>query len=495
MNDVQILPLSISSLLSSGQIIRSPANILKELLDNSVDAQSKNIEIVIQNGGLDRILVKDDGIGIPFIAKNIITNKHATSKISSVDDIYNIKTLGFKGEALNAIKTVSNLKIESFESNKGFLWDLGETKTIFGTKGTRIEITDLFKDLNAKKFLKKPFLEMQKCLRYFKAHAIGFPHISYSLIYEKEIISYEKNTWENRHRAVMPNLLHHFEMKKDHISIKASFPDFSASKTNTTHFIIINGHLVENKLVEKTIKRFFKGRISGETIPYIFCLDLEKDIDINVHPDKSDVRFLDEKYIENLIYSFLKTNFETSIPNFSLITSDHSGVVINMSLPNGICIGSYENDLYLIDPHGAQERILFDKFMDDFKAGNNKQFGKIEFDDLDVIFNYINDLKRFGFIFENKLLIEWPVFSAYHTKSILLDIFNSLDSVFPEDFIEIFARLACRKAIKNKSSMDLKLVQEICNTLVKNKIYKCPHGRNVFVKISENSILKLFDRV
>lgn len=320
--------------IAAGEVVDDPSSILKELVENSIDAESKFIEVILSNGGISNIIVIDDGIGIP---KNELANafeRFATSKIKDIDDLNNINTLGYRGEALPSIASVSEVIVKSkYDQETGNTIKFSFGKKAFAKpsdieNGTYIEVRNIFHNVPArKKFLKSESYEYKKILSLFKNFALSNPNIGFRLINnDKKIYDFKSSSLKDRIHSIFglktSESIIPVEFKKDEYLISGYIGNLSLVKNNRNYqYLFINGRTIKNQLVNISINNAYRNLIDRSEHPfYVLSLTLPPDlVDINVHPKKKEVKFRNEMQIQHIfrksVSDALKDIFKT-IPSF-----------------------------------------------------------------------------------------------------------------------------------------------------------------------------------
>jgi len=303
------------NLISAGEVIEGPSDILKELLENSVDAGATEIEINIKNSGVDFLQVKDNGHGMSKDDLEISIERHTTSKLSKIDDLYSINSFGFRGEALASISAVSKFSISSSttDSGKGYILENNKLKEINLKKGTTITVSDLFYNLPVrKKFLKSKATEFANIYDLFLAFVLLYPKTRFVFNSEKKKIVFQNTTKENRFLQIFGS-----DIKRKTINLNISNELFELSGIISnpkdqfyfpTNFLFINNRLVYSTQVQKTITSVFKDYLMVQQKPF-FILFLKfnpKTIDVNVHPKKRIVKIQNEMLFLSLLRSELE---------------------------------------------------------------------------------------------------------------------------------------------------------------------------------------------
>lgn len=316
MNNIKILDSSLIDQIAAGEVVERPASILKELLENSIDANSKNIKIKIKGGGINSIQVIDDGIGISKKDINLAFTRHATSKINNIEDLNSIESLGFRGEALPSIASISQVELTStIKDNLGYTIKINGGKKISikakkSNQGTSITVSNIFYNTPARrKFLKSMQSEqlyIYKVIRYF---FISNPHISFTFINNNKII-YDLKSSELKKRIIdtFPNTnmneLIEVNLSKDSLDVSGFCGSLSMLKKRPgEQYLFINDRFVTNKLLNSAVYSVYKTVIKRGEYPFfiLFISMPTKDIDVNVHPAKLDVRLKNEWQIYHLV--------------------------------------------------------------------------------------------------------------------------------------------------------------------------------------------------
>lgn len=308
--------------IAAGEVIESPLSIIKELVENSMDAGSKNITVEIKNGGKTFIRVTDDGIGIDRDEIDLAFEKHATSKIRKFDDLYSITSLGFRGEALPSIAAVSKVVAisKTEESPIGTKLDLTGKETIKTSiatnKGTSIIVKDLFYNIPARrKFLKSDIAESNKISKLMYSFAIGYKDISFKFIKDNRIEFQSNPNLELKFRIsdLLDNLLEenllNIKAKNNSYRIEGEIGLSSYYRGNRSmQYIFVNDRLIEDEEITKTIEYQYQGLIPQGRFPafFIFIYTDPKNIDVNIHPNKKQVKYSYEDELLELISENVK---------------------------------------------------------------------------------------------------------------------------------------------------------------------------------------------
>ncbi len=327
MPKINILPKEVYSLIAAGEVVERPMSIVKEMIENSIDAGAKHITVEIKNGGTTYIRITDDGCGIAREDVKKVFISHATSKISTGADLDSIGTLGFRGEAMASIAAVAKVELLTKADNE----EMGTRYEIAGgeeidfsdagcPQGTTVVVRDIFFNVPARmKFLKKDVTEGNSIQGIVDRMAISNPDISFRFIREgKQILITSgngdlKSTIYSVFGAELSDTLVSVDYSYEgmHISGYASRPHQSR-KSRAMQFFFINGRLVKSATAMAALEQAYKNLIMVGRFPAC-VLNIELDaklVDVNVHPAKIEVRFANEKPIFNLIYYGIKTAIE-----------------------------------------------------------------------------------------------------------------------------------------------------------------------------------------
>lgn len=319
---INILDSMIINRISAGEVVESPFSIVKELIDNSIDAGADKISIEIKNGGIDSIIIKDNGKGIEYddIIKAFLP--HATSKISNIDDLNAISTLGFRGEALASISNVTQTKIITKTENQEVAYQMevnggnfGEIQPTESAKGTKIQVNNLFFNTPARrKFLRKPKGEESQITNIISRYILAHPEISFTYIADGKTI-YQTNGsslldaiycvyGEDVTQNIMP-----VEKEIGNLKLTGFVSKVGYSKPNTTYqTLIVNKRYVVDEIVSKASYMAFEEYLMTRQFPfYVLNLTMPAiDVDVNVHPSKINIKFANPSQIYDLVYTAIR---------------------------------------------------------------------------------------------------------------------------------------------------------------------------------------------
>ena len=318
---IKILPSDVSNKIAAGEVVQRPSSVLKELIENSIDANSTRIQIIIKDAGKNLIQVIDNGKGMSRNDMHLSFIKHATSKINKIEDIFSISSMGFRGEALAAIASVSMVEMESINDNQNghFLeingGELLSEKDSNIQCGTSVKIKNIFYNVPARRnFLKSDFVELRHILDVFHRLAISHPEIEFSFINNEEEIFYLKEESLNKRiisifgEKIRENLIPINESTQiANISGFVLKPEFS-KKSRSNQFVFVNNRFIKSQFISHSISSSFEGLLKDGYHPgYFLFIDIDPTkIDVNVHPNKTEIKFDDDQNLYSIINSLVK---------------------------------------------------------------------------------------------------------------------------------------------------------------------------------------------
>ncbi|MBL4940316.1 MAG: DNA mismatch repair endonuclease MutL [Colwellia sp.] len=321
---IAILPARLANQIAAGEVVERPASVIKELVENSLDAGATSIHIEVDKGGVKRIRISDNGCGIAKDELTLALSRHATSKIKNLKDLEAIDSLGFRGEALASISSVARLTLISKPKNQNTAWqasaegrDMAVTiKPAAHPDGTCIEVLDLFFNTPARrKFLRTEKTEFNHLDEVIRRIALAHFEVNFSLTHNGKMIrQYRAATTkaQNAKRVAMvcgsKFIDHAIEIECHHDDMTFSGwlakPNF-ARKQNDLNYSYVNGRMMRDKLINHAIRQAYADLLPPDTYPaFVLFLQLDhREVDVNVHPAKHEVRFHQSRYVHDFIYS------------------------------------------------------------------------------------------------------------------------------------------------------------------------------------------------
>ena len=333
MNIIQLLPDDVANQIAAGEVIQRPASVVKELLENALDSGADQIKIYIKDAGKTSIQVIDNGCGMSEDDVKLCFERHATSKIKDTQDLFLIKTMGFRGEALNSISAIAHVdirtKLRKNETGSKLVVEGGDIKNhseCACNEGTSIQVKNLFYNVPARrKFLKSDNIENRHIIENFTRIAIANPKINMQLyINQKELFHLKKSNLRQRIVNVIGGRKNEALVP---IKENTSLVDISgfigkpetAKKTRGEQYFFTNARFIKNNYLNHAVKKAFSELIPENYFPsYFINLKIDpKLIDINIHPTKTEIKFQDEK----AIYSIIRSTIKKSLGEYNITPS------------------------------------------------------------------------------------------------------------------------------------------------------------------------------
>ena len=423
MPSIRVLPDLLVSQIAAGEVVERPASVLKELLENSLDAGARAIAVTLDEGGVRRIQVEDDGAGIAREELPLALARHATSKIASLADLETVSSLGFRGEALASIAAVSRLSLSSCtaEAAHGNTLraegsDIGEVEPAARAAGTTVTVEDLYFNTPARrKFLKSEPTEFGHCDEVFRRIALAHPAIAFSLRHNGRASRHLRSqSLAERTTALLGR-----ELAEASVAVQASAGGMTltglagtpqaAQARADAQYLFVNGRYVRDRVLAHAAREAYAQLLHGDRQPaYVLFLALDpRAVDVNVHPAKIEVRFRDSRAVHQFVRHALERALSPSAahaPVAYATVSQGAGIQAAFSLaqpaqayqafmaaaaaplpaaehspPLGYALGQLhgvyilaqnEAGLVLVDMHAAHERILMERLKSGIDAGD-----------------------------------------------------------------------------------------------------------------------------
>ncbi len=554
--------------IAAGEVIEEPSSVVRELIENSIDAGATEIEVEIKGGGLGLIRVTDNGCGIAKDDIPLAVQRHTTSKIESAEDLVSISTLGFRGEALYSISSVSKMVIRSRTEDEDVGWEarfdggeLKELKPIPHPVGTTIIVMDLFFNLPVRRrFMGSRMRTARRAIEKVTEYALAHPEVGFKLVVDGREMLNLMPTLDFRERL---SQIYGDDFWDDMLVIERNFdrvriiggvsrPD-RLKESPVLQMFFVNGRRVKENELRAAIYRAYE---TGLYPQYILFVDVNpRLIDVNIHPQKLEVRFDSSlrmfekvmKTVKDAIQAHGGISFQQTpqgrptdtnrkqLP-FKIISSSNSQSKFSMPVGEQLQLGEDSaqsddmkqpnmpvspehlfqvHDLYivaqvpsgilLIDQHAAHERIIYEKLRSRKANTKNLLFPILytfEPGELKVFEAYRDLLDSFGFKFRDmsgrSIVIEGvPDIYRSFSRDDFREILNSLSIKhhLPERMNELLATMACKAAIKaGKKMSKQEMMQLITDLFACETPFFCPHGRPTMIRFTLEELEKRFGR-
>jgi DNA mismatch repair protein MutL len=573
---IRILSAETIGQIAAGEVIERPAAVVKELVENSLDAGARRIDVEIRDGGSEEITVRDDGAGIPFDDLRLTIERHATSKIESAVDLGTLSTLGFRGEALSSLAAVSSLHVRSIAegSTVGGTLEVqygvaGEPGNIPWGGGTAVTARGLFENVPArKKFLRQPSTESSYVTRLTGAYALAYPDVAFSLTVDgKRVFATDGNgnrlnaavaVWGSSIGGSIVELDATQELQEGYaIGGVISLPDTDRSNRQHQH-IFVQGRLINSRALSTAFEQAYSTLLMVGRHPFC-CLVIRvppDQVDVNVHPTKSEVRFGQERIVFSMVQratrnTLLEHTGRQAVPTIfqspladqpylssvqrrlSLAHPDRDSsrslptfhVPADVAVPTGgrsvpvlrvlgqiassFVIAEGPDGMYLIDQHAAHERIVFEDLMAEYESREpDKQLllspvtVQVDGDLIDTYRLTAEDFVGFGFEIEefgtDTLLVR-----AVPAKLKVRDPEETIRTILEElagggrgtSRLESLAiSAACHSSIRAGQSLSLLEMRELVVQLERcSSPRACGHGRPTMIKMTSDELERQFE--
>lgn len=548
MANIKLMSNQLANMIAAGEVVEQPQHVIKELVENAMDAQAKHIIIDIKDEGLSFIRVEDDGIGMSKKDLPLSIQRHATSKVFNIKDLQSIQTLGFRGEALAAIASVSKLKIFSRtkeDSGKVMEVDSGEIKSIHDypmNQGTIVEITQLFYNTPARfKFMKSSFQQQKYIRQLFVEMALSHPTISFQLIendttYKQtsgsgDTLLLIEELFGKQYASVTQKVTTQIAHTK--IALFLGSPDINVSTKSYVH-TFVNQRYVKHYGIQESILSGYDGRLMTKRYPFVLCyitIDPQR-IDINIHPQKLHVKLTNESvlayHIRETIANHLNSAVRPLVRPMQIKDDQYSTQTfefeekLDFYEPNdikqtkiptmyyiGMLAGTYglfqnHDGLFLVDAHAAQERVRYEYYQDKFDIKNVTQIQRI------VAFPWTLDNETIEDAMKQKSLLKTFQFDVskegIHAHPQLIkevDLNHAVEIILKNQTLtmsqfkdQLSKDMSCKGSIKANQRISQHEFEHLIASLnACDEPYHCPHGRPTMIQVTYQDIEKMFKRI
>lgn len=350
MDVIRLLPDSVANQIAAGEVIQRPASCLKELVENSLDAGAHSIRVLVRDAGKSLIQVIDDGSGMSVSDARMAFERHATSKISNAQDLFHLRTMGFRGEALPSICAVAQVKMTTRRASD----EVGTLLEIAGTQvqkqepcqcavGTSIQVQNLFFNVPARRrFLKSDQTELRNLITTFQHIVLVYPDVSFTFVSDDEIL-YDLPVGSLKQRIegvfgkskskLYTSQLLEIEQQTELVTIRGFVGKPEAASKQAQQFLFVNGRFMRHPYFHKAVLQAYAGMLSADMMPpYFIYFDISPEsIDVNVHPTKTEIKFADEQSI----FPILMATVRAALGKFNVVPSiDFLGGNIEIPVSN-----------------------------------------------------------------------------------------------------------------------------------------------------------------
>ena len=548
MANIKLMSNQLANMIAAGEVVELPQHVIKELIENAMDAQAKHITIDVKDEGLSLIRVEDDGIGMSEEDLPLSIQRHATSKVFNIEDLQSIQTLGFRGEALAAIASVSKLKIFSKSketSGKVMEVDSGEIKSIHDyamNQGTIVEITQLFFNTPARfKFMKSSFQQQKYIRQLFMGMALSHPTISFQLIENDK--TYKQTSGSGDTLLLIEELFGKqyasftqkvtTQIAHTKMELFLGSPDINVSTKSYMH-TFVNQRYVKHYGIQESILSGYDGRLMTKRYPFVLCyitIDPQR-IDINIHPQKLHVKLTNESvlayHIRETVANHLNSTIRPLVRPMQIKDDQYSSQTLEFEenldiyesnevkqtkIPTmyyiGMLGGTYgifqnHEGLFLVDAHAAQERVRYEYYQDKFDIKNVTQIQRIVAFPWTLDNEMIEDamkqtslLKSFQFDVSKEGIHAHPQLikevDLNHAVEIILNDQTLSMSQFKD---QLSKDMSCKGSIKANQRISQHEFEHLIASLnACDEPYHCPHGRPTIIQVTYQDIEKMFKRI
>ncbi len=545
---IKTLDPDVRAKIAAGEVIGRPLSVVKELVENSLDAGASRIEIDIREGGKQLIAVNDNGTGIASDEMLRAVERYATSKITTIEDIGRITTYGFRGEALASIAHVSHLELESSDGTQGSRLEImgGEVTGVHEchrSRGTRVRITDLFYNLPARqKFMKSAQWERRLILALIKAYALIQPSVAFHIregdrqILDVASMKSTADRLKTQYPRQLIESLIDFDNEVSTVRFVGYFsrPDFH--DTHHMNYLYINARPVKYPRLYRSILDAYENPKN----PPAFLLHIQIDpgsVDVNIHPTKNEIKLQDERYVIDVLRQMIRKHVfgrqdpkihdtdeygpGTSEPRDTqrfvqdgFISYEPSSRKEPAAVRDGqefwqahdmYILAQMKSGLIIVDQHVAHERIIFESIMKGRSSSQRLLFPitlELTPEEHRVFKKTRRCLKEFGIDFKEfssrTVVIDSVPSDAHISREDLEGLFRELDSLgnLIQQKSEVAKVIACRSAIKAGQKLSVAEMQSLIDRLFAcENPYTCPHGRPIIIRLTLDELASKFGRV
>ncbi len=580
MGKIILLDTKLSNMIAAGEVVERISNVVKELVENSLDAKANHIDIFLEESGLKRIQVVDNGSGMDATDALLAFERHATSKIKNEYDLFHIRSLGFRGEALPSIASISRIELLTSTGNEEVgskvIYEDGELlESGFGSyrKGTSITVTHLFYHTPARfKYLKSPQTELSNVVDLVSKFSLSHPEVSFFLSNQGKLLfqtAGNGNTLDvlaKIYGIEVAKSMRRFSGKNRDYEISGFISNPIQNRSSRNYIsVFVNHRYIKSSRLTKSILEAYGQLIPLNRYP-IVLINISVDtslIDVNIHPTKQQVKFSEEDSLVELIHHTIQSKLElveviqpieksmtakqeTQIEmdfvgddtltelepkSESAYAFELNGIDSNFvqeetktekKLPSLDYIGQYRgtfllfqnnSGLYMLDQHAAAERIRYERYLARMASPEKNDYELLVPMKIELTASYVSallphlaEVEEFGITLRPESestfrILKTPAwfprgYEVFYTESVLMTFIENKDLHISEIRDELAKLLSCKHSLKANAFITKMEAVALLTDLSKCKNpYTCPHGRPIFLHLSETEIEKLFKRI
>lgn len=556
---IRVMPSDLALKIAAGEVVERPASVVKELLDNAIDAGATDIKVEVREAGLKLIRVSDNGCGIPYEELPLAFTSHATSKIAGLDDLECLRTLGFRGEALPSIAAVSRVEVQSRAAEEAhgsrFLVEFGrpvDRRVCSAPEGVRIAVSDLFSNVPARrKYVRSLRAEGSQIHNVVMQYTLAQPAVRFSLTIDGRLSFHSPGTGSpadalasvygaDVQASTIPVHLEEGGVRVDGL---VSTPKLSRQNRSAIT-IAVNGRPVQNRSLAFALEEAYSGFLMTGRHP-LAAVHLRippEEVDVNIHPSKSEVRFVREREIHAVLHravagALLHLRMEsrqvarepelvptTNPTDFGMrALVDEESAIDTPPVLTGLpvlrvfgqanatfIIAEGPDGLYMIDQHAAHERVLFDRLDAELEAGSAPSQPLLDPASVELTPSQMASLEEnrellalVGFMLEpfgdSACLVRAIPALARRGEPLemVTEVLNELETApQPQAARErALASIACKAAVKAGQTLEVQEMRELVAQLERTpRPSTCPHGRPTMIHLSHSQLEREFGR-
>jgi len=530
---VKLLPEEVVSRIAAGEVILRPASVVKELIENALDALARQIKVEVKAGGKNLIRVVDDGIGMTREDARLAVARYATSKLETVDDLARIWSYGFRGEALAAIAAVSRLTIETNtdETQPGtrLIVEGGEIKEIseaVRAQGTTVTVRMLFFNLPVRRaFLRSENYEFRLVAEVFRNYCLAFPQVGFELLSnERPVLKLPpgasvKERLEALFDKSMVQGLVEFRIDNPSLSLYGFFADPTQARGfYEIQQVFFNRRPVRSQIVTRAVYDGYGPILANRNPDFVVFLETDPSrLDVNIHPTKQEVRFTDERFLFDFISQAVRKgigrHYQDKIPAGEFfqpenLVRDESTPSDFWQLHNSYILAQVASGYVIVDQHAAHERILYEQVRVQRQGPSSQGLlfpitVDLNAEEFEVYEQMQERLRAMGLeskIFSGRTVVVDAVpAGSFMGKDEVRELFSELVQVSSDRASiddEICKLIACKGAVKAGQRLTTEEMQSLINRLFAcQEPYFCPHGRPVIIRVTLEDLERRFGRI